>query len=91
MSDDLPTGTTQADVDDYGQMAPYPACMAPDGAEPCPQYTALLDRISELEKIETLAMLLCNCFYQSVQDIEPPMDRLYEALQAALRPQEPTS
>jgi hypothetical protein len=29
--------------------APYPGCMAPDGAEPCPQYTLLLDALREIE------------------------------------------
>jgi len=31
--------------------APYPECMAPDGAEPCPQYTALLAKVDELETV----------------------------------------
>ena len=33
------------------EIAPYPECMAPDGAEPCPQYTALLAKVDELELV----------------------------------------
>ena len=30
-------------------LYPHPACMAPDGADPCEGYHAALDRIAELE------------------------------------------
>ncbi len=32
-------------------IAPYPECMAPDGAEPCPQYADLLAKVDELERV----------------------------------------
>ena len=31
------------------ELYPHPACMAPDGADPCESYHAALDRIAELE------------------------------------------
>lgn len=33
-----------------------------------------------LRKIETLAMLLCNIFFRSTNNIEPTMEKLYELL-----------
>ena len=44
--DDIEQKALSAMRETGATLAPYPPCMAPDGAEPCPQYTALLRQLN---------------------------------------------
>ena len=35
-----------------GKIAPWPACMAPDGGDCCPQYHALLTALRRISSLE---------------------------------------
>ena len=41
-------------------------------------------KLKAYEKLETVAMLLCNATYQSYEDTEPLIDKLYKTLQTIL-------
>ncbi len=58
------------------RVADHPGCMAPDGAEPCPQYTALVERVKVMEHLQAGFQMVRDDQQKRIAELEAEVRRL---------------